>query len=369
MKVDYLKLINFRNYDYIDLSFDKGVHVLVGDNAQGKTNILEALFLAVLGKSFRAGQDEEMIRWECDSSKIDIAFSNQISENLLQITLSKSGVRENTYNGQLRKKRDIIGNLNAVLFCPEDLWLIKGSPAIRRRFLDFTLSQIDKRYYHILLKYNRVILQRNHLLKKVNYEKGKDEILDIWDDQLIDLATELFCSRINLVEELSVIAKEKYTKIAGGAEIFSAHYFIFCKQKNEEVQKVNYREWYARNLRVLRNKDIQKGTTEIGPHKDDVCFFVDSYDAKYFASQGQQRTAIVSLKLAEIEIMKNKLAEYPILLLDDVMSELDQYRRKKIIDEINGKIQTFITGTDKIDGIAKLKATYYSVAAGSIFRI
>ncbi len=368
MKVNRLKLSNFRNYEKIDMFFERGIHNLIGDNAQGKTNLLEAIFLAVLGKSFRAGNDDEMIRWDCASANVEIFYSNYISEHLLQLTMKRDGLRTNILDGNSKRKSEVVGSLNAVLFCTEDLWLIKGSPAIRRKFLDFTLSQIINKYYQYLLQYNRVILQRNHLLKKINYEKQKESLLDAWDDQLSELASQLFYNRIDLINQINIIANNKYKVLSNDGKNFSAAYLIYGVQDNFKINESNYRDWYQKKLRSLRIKDIIRGSTEIGPHKDDIGFFIDNYDAKYYSSQGQQRTAILSLKLAEIEIINNKIGEYPILLLDDVMSELDIHRRKKLIEEVNGKIQTFITGTDKIVWPDKLYYEDYSVVDGSIIK-
>lgn len=369
MKVNRIKLSNFRNYETVDLSFDQGIHSLIGNNAQGKTNILESIFLAVLGKSFRASHDDEMIRWDCDSTNVEIFYSNYISDHLLQLSIKREGLRINTLDGQPKKKSEVLGSLKAVLFCPEDLWLIKGSPGIRRKFLDFTLSQIFNKYYQYLLKYNRVILQRNNLLKKIYYERKKENLLDAWDDQLNELASQLFYNRVDLINQLNITAKNKYNVLSNDGKTFSAVYSIYGLEENLQINESNYREWHQKSLRSLRTKDIIRGSTEIGPHKDDIRFFIDTYDAKYYSSQGQQRTVILSLKLAEIDIVKNKIGEYPILLLDDVMSELDYHRREKLMVEINGKIQTFITATDKINLCDKRNSQYYSVVDGCIIKL
>lgn len=367
MNVERIKLLNFRNYAVFDFSFDPGVHIFTGQNAQGKTNLLEALFLAVLGKSFRAGQDDELIRWNSEQAKIEISFNNMVARHDLNLYLSRDGSRENILNGQGIKKRDIVGYLNAVLFCPEDLWLIKGSPVSRRRFLDFTISQVDRNYYQDLIKFNRVLLQRNNLLKKINQGSAKVTFLDLWDEQLIELAEKMYCRRITVLQQISGLAEQRYDKITDGAEKFSAHYFVFGRATEEK--EANYREWFRHKIQSLRERDIRRGSTEVGPHKDDVIFMIDDYSGKYFASQGQQRTAVLALKLAEIEIMKQTSGEYPILLLDDVMSELDGARRRKLVEEIDGKIQTFLTGTDRFTGLDEIKATYYSVSGGNVAKM
>jgi DNA replication and repair protein RecF len=363
MNITQLQLKNFRNYTDLSLGFDQGVHVFFGCNAQGKTNLLEAIFLAVLGKSFRAGNDDELIRWNTDESNLCIDFQNRIADHSLRFRLKREGNRENFLNEQPVKKKEIIGFLNAVFFSPEDLWLVKGSPAVRRRFLDFEISQVNPPYYQALLQYNRALYQRNHLLKQINDGYAKRNMIDIWDEELIVLADKLVAQRIASSCQLSDIAHRIHHKITNGAEDFSAHYFVFGKAEEKEA---DYKIWYGETLKVSRERDIRRGSTEIGPHKDDLNFTINNYDGKTFASQGQQRTIVLSLKLAEIELMHQQLGEYPLLLLDDVMSELDEKRRVNLIEEIDGKVQTFVTGTEKINALRGLKPTYYSVDCGAV---
>ena len=366
MNVERIKLHNFRNYQELDFSFSQGVHIFTGNNAQGKTNLLEALFLAVLGKSFRAGKDDELIEWGKQSAKIEVEFYNLIASHSLKLDLYRDGTRKNVLDGQAIKKREIVGYLNAVLFCPEDLWLIKGSPSGRRRFIDLMISQVDRNYYQDFIKFNRILLLRNHLLKKIQQQSAKPKLLDIWDDQLIELAVKIHHRRNEVLREISELAGQIYAKITSGMETFSAHYCVF-DQDNTEIDF--YRKWYQKRLFEVRNNDIRRGNTEFGPHKDDINFMIDDYEAKLFGSQCQQRTAALSLKLAEIEMMKNITGEYPILLLDDVMSELDGQRRERLIQEIDGKIQTFMTGTEIAIGLEKFTATYYSVSSGVVERM
>ena len=363
MNIKHLKLYRFRNYQKFNFSFSNGIHIFTGNNAQGKTNILEAIFLAVLGKSFRAGKDEEMIRWEDNEAIIEVDFDNIVSSHFLKIELFREDNRKNYLNGQIISKRNIVGHLNAVLFCPEDLWLIKGGPAARRRFIDFLISQVDRLYYNNYINFNRVILHRNNLLKEIIQNKSKEKYLDVWDEQLIDLADKIYIRRTELLKSLLEISSQIYAKISCGAENFSAHYLVFGQEKSEEI---SYRAWYKNVIEKGRTRDIHRGATEFGPHKDDIAFVIDGHEAKVFGSQGQQRTIILSLKLAELEIMKQIRGENPILLLDDVMSELDDFRRKRLIQEIDGKIQTFITGTEKETALKEISATFYSVSNGSV---
>ena len=366
MNVERIKLQNFRNYREFDFTFSPGVHIFTGNNAQGKTNLLEALFLAVLGKSFRAGNDDELIHWGLQSAKIDVDFCNLVASHSLKLDLFRDGTRKNLLDGQSIKKRDIVGYLNAVLFFPEDLWLIKGSPAGRRRFIDFMISQVDRKYYLDFIKFNRIVLQRNHLLKKINQQAAKGKLLDLWDEQLITLADIIFQRRNEVLRRVSELAGQIYAKITSGVEKFSAYYSVYGQETTEGQ---SYHDWYAKRVLERREYDIRRGTTELGPHKDDIVFLIDEHEAKFFASQGQQRTAVLSLKLAEIEMMKQVTGEYPILLLDDVLSELDGLRRERLIQAIDGKIQTFMTGTEKAIGLEKFSATYYTVSAGAVERV
>lgn len=363
MYINQLQLKNFRNYREISMAFDQGVHVFCGCNAQGKTNLLEAIFLAVLGKSFRAGHDDELIRWDENETTLCISFQNKIAEQTMRFNLKREGTRENILNGQPVKKKDIIGFLNAVFFSPEDLWLIKGSPIIRRRFVDIEISQVNPTYYHSLIQYNRALYQRNHLLKQINEGFAKQNMIDVWDEILIALAEKLVMERVATISKLSDIAYQVHKKITNGAEDFSAHYLIFGSSEEKEN---DYKRWYGDTLKLSRDRDIRRGSTDIGPHKDDLNFTINSRDGKTFASQGQQRTAVLSLKLAEIELMYQHIGEYPLLLLDDVMSELDEKRRINLIEAIDGKVQTFITGTEKINALKGLKPSYYSVDSGSV---
>ena len=361
MHVEQIQLRNYRNYDDIDITFDKSIHVFTGLNAQGKTNLLEAVFLAVLGKSFRASHDDELIKWQAVDSRISIAFTNKIASHLLIVKLRRGERRINILNGQIIKNKELFGLLNAVLFSPDDLCIVKGSPAVRRRFIDFEISQMDNKYYHDFIKYNRVLMQRNNLLKKINDGQEKRSSLDVWDEQLVELSDRLVTKRVAVIQQLSLVANAVHVKITEGSESFSAHYLIYGG-----IEKNNYLKNYQQKLIETREKDIRRGSTEIGSHKDDILFKINDYDCKMLASQGQQRTLILSLKLAELELLYKVDSDYPILLLDDVMSELDEKRRKKLMEAITGKIQTFITGTDSMNYLQGMKRTLYNIDGGII---
>ena len=365
MQIKQVQLNNFRNYHSLSLSFTPGVHIFWGSNAQGKTNLLEAIFIAVLGKSFRANHDDELIRWDANEGSICVNFANKIADYSLQFSFKRENNRENILNGKQVKKKEIIGILNAVFFSPEDLGLIKGNPSQRRRFIDFEISQTDSAYYNALVQYNRAIYQRNHLLKRVNEGQEKRSTIDLWDRQLIELADKIVFERRSTITQLMVIAAKIHNKMTNGTETLSARYFVFGALEQEEEKE--YKNWYSEILRSSREKDIRRGTTEFGPHRDDIIFEINSFNGKTFASQGQQRTIVLSLKLAEIELMLRNSGEYPILLLDDVMSELDEKRRFKLIEEIDGKVQTFITGTERLNMLDELNPVYYKVDSGAVY--
>ena len=367
MFVTKVYLDNFRNYESLELNFDEGMHLFFGNNAQGKTNLIEAIFLAAMGKSFRAGNDNDLIHWKAIEGKIAVFFSNKVAENEVSFILRRNERRESILNRKNVRNREIIGALNAVLFSPEDLWLVKGNPSGRRRFIDFSLSQSDPLYYQNLIKYNRTLIQRNHLLKNINEGLEKRNLLEPWNEQLVSLATKIVWSRIERIELLLKEGNSIHEKITAGAEKISARYFIYGENENR-IEKEQYENWYRERIASLCNKDILRGTTDCGPHKDDIEFGINSYDAKLFASQGQQRTIVLALKMAEIEIMHTIKGEYPILLLDDVMSELDEKRKKNLVEAISGKVQTFITGAGELDCLRLVKHNCYHISGGQVYQ-
>ena len=245
MLVEQVALKNFRNYSSLEMAFDSGVHLFSGDNAQGKTNLLEAIFLSAMGKSFRAGHDDELIGWEAGEGNVEVRFSNRIAAHAMNFKFRRGEGRENILNGRPVRKKELIGLMNAVLFSPEDLWLIKGNPAARRRFLDFELSQTDSLYYQDLMRYNRILVQRNQLLKRISEGSEKSGVLDPWDEHLIALAVKIVGRRLERVERLSDEAGEIHGKITGGAENFSARYLIYGEKTTVSGE---YGDWYRETL-------------------------------------------------------------------------------------------------------------------------
>ena len=314
MVIDSLDLKNYRNYDILDMNFDKNVNIIYGDNAQGKTNILESIYMCATSRSHRGSKDKEMIR-----------FGE-----------SESHIKANVLNGiPIKKAVDLFGIIQIVLFSPEDLNIIKNGPSERRRFMDMELSQLNKIYLSNLVNYNKVLVQRNKLLKELSFNMT-DELLstlDIWDMQLVHYGRSIIDGRIKFVEELNDIISSIHSNLTGSKEKLVVEYAPYTTAERLEDM-----------VSASRDKDIRYKSTGIGPHKDDLVFYINGQDVRKYGSQGQQRTTALSLKLSEIELVKKLTKDNPILLLDDVLSELDSNRQNYLLNSI-GDIQTIITCT------------------------
>lgn len=364
MRVDKLVLRNYRNYEMLEVDFTSNVNIFIGDNAQGKTNILEAIYLGAVGRSHRTAEDDDLVKWEKDSASVDLFFTRHGVDNKVGFRLIKGRNKEILFNDFAIKPREVIGSLTAVMFSPEDLWLIKGAPALRRRFLDTEISQAMPLYYRNLLQYTRVVNQRNHLLKKIHDRKSQPELLDSWDEQLAKLAVFLVTKRLEAVKKLGMLAKLMHRRLTGSRENLSLAYNLAGGEGGAAPDDLY--NWYRGKLSQDRVVDIARGSTSVGPHRDDVILRVNEKDLRNFGSQGQQRTGILALKLAELEFLKSETGEYPVLLLDDVMSELDGLRREQLLSFIRDRIQTFITATDAALFPAVRAGRYYRVNAGTI---
>lgn len=350
MKIDLLTLYNYRNYNNLNLKLSSNINIFTGFNAQGKTNIIEAIYFSSLGISHRTRTEGDLILWGKDEASINVKFSKRDINSILKIILKKNKRKELNFNGEIIKQKDLPGLLTMILFSPEDLMLIKGPPLQRRRFLDIELSQISLLYYNQLVQYNKILLQRNNLLKKIKENNKLINMLDMWDEQLAKSAAFIVDKRLKNVDKLNKLAQYTHAYISGDKERLEIKYNM-CKNNINLSVDIKYNQlydWYINNLKKYRKNDIFKGSTSIGPHRDDIYFFINDIDLKSFGSQGQQRSAVLSLKLAELELLKNETGEYPVLLLDDVMSELDNNRRNSLLEFLQKKnIQTLITATDK----------------------
>ena len=363
MRVKKLILRNFRNYVNLNLTFTQNINIFIGSNAQGKTNILEAIHLCAMGQSHRTHVEHELIRWQEEAAMIDIHFSRQDVDNRLTLRLSKSKNKGILLNDCNIKPRELIGSLNVVLFSPEDLFLIKGAPAGRRHFLDGEISQASPNYYCQLVQYNRIILQRNNLLKKIRENKAKQDILESWDEQLSKTASFIILKRLEAVKKLAMLANLMHRKITNNKENLALTYSC---HGSDSTDINDFQGWYLQKLKEQKKEDIFRGSTSVGPHRDDLIINVNGVNLRTFGSQGQQRTGALALKLAELEFIKSETREYPVLLLDDVMSELDAARREQLLSFIREKIQTFITATEERYFPEQKIGKYYRVENGTV---
>lgn len=318
------------------MNFDEKINIIYGDNAQGKTNILESMYVCATSKSHRGSKDREIIRFDNDESHIKVNVKKNDMNYRIDMHLKKNKPKGIAVNGiPIKRAVELFGILNIVFFSPEDLNIIKNGPSERRRFIDMELSQLDKIYLDCLINYNKVVNQRNSLLKEYAFSGREDIIssLDIWDMQLVKYGNDVIKSREKFVKEINDLVKSIHTKLSGDREQLEIIYEPCVKEQDFESELV-----------LVRDRDLKFKCTNIGPHKDDMCFLINGMDVRKYGSQGQQRTAALSLKLAEIELVKQIIHDTPVLFLDDVLSELDSRRQNFLLDSI-GNIQTMITCT------------------------
>ena len=318
------------------MNFDEKINIIYGDNAQGKTNILESMYVCATSKSHRGSKDREIIRFDNDESHIKVNVKKNDMNYRIDMHLKKNKPKGIAVNGiPIKRAVERFGILNIVFFSPEDLNIIKNGPSERRRFIDMELSQLDKIYLDCLINYNKVVNQRNSLLKEYAFSGREDIIssLDIWDMQLVKYGNDVIKSREKFVKEINDLVKSIHTKLSGDREQLEIIYEPCVKEQDFESELVR-----------VRDRDLKFKCTNIGPHKDDMCFLINGMDVRKYGSQGQQRTAALSLKLAEIELVKQIIHDTPVLFLDDVLSELDSRRQNFLLDSI-GNIQTMITCT------------------------
>ncbi|MBR3644982.1 MAG: DNA replication/repair protein RecF [Lachnospiraceae bacterium] len=334
MIVKKLELSNFRNYDNLEIDFDKSINILYGNNAQGKTNILEAVYMSGTAKSHRSNKDAEIIRFGSAEAHIKLFIEKNEREYRIDMHLKNGRSKGIAINGiPIRKASELFGVFNVIFFSPEDLSIIKNGPVERRRFIDLELCQLDKIYVYNLTNYSKVLAQRNKLLKDIGFRKDLTDTLDIWDMQLAEYGKNIIRRRYDFINQMNEIVRPIHSKLSNNLEELKIIY-------NPNVEIENFEQTLINN----RERDIITKTTNSGPHRDDIRFFDGDIDLKKFGSQGQQRTVALSLKLAEIELVKKIIKDSPVLLLDDVMSELDDKRQNHLLDSIKD-IQTIITCT------------------------
>lgn len=334
MIIKLIELSHFRNYNILSMPLDNETNILCGDNAQGKTNILEALYLCSTTKSHKGSKDKELIKLNENEAHIRMTIEKNKMLHTIDMHLKKNKSKGIAIDGvPIRKSSELIGLVNIVFFSPEDLSIIKNGPSERRRFIDIELCQLDKIYLHNLIKYNKIINQRNNLLKQIPHNQQLIDTLGIWNAQLLQYGSCIIERRKAFVDEMNEIIAPIHSRLSGGKEVLSIQYA-------PNVEK----EFFSQKLEQSIEKEIFQKTTLTGPHRDDICFMIGNIDIRKFGSQGQQRTVALSLKLAEIELLKKTVKDNPILLLDDVLSELDRNRQNYLLESIKD-IQTIITCT------------------------
>ena len=359
MFIKRLQMLNYRNYNALDIELCPNVNVFMGDNAQGKTNILEAIYYCAFAKSHRTSKDKELINWNGEHAFISVDVGRERLDKRIDISILKDGKKSIRINKiKIKKIGELFGNFNVVMFSPEDLRIIKDSPGVRRKFIDMELCQLNPKYYYNLVQYNKVLNERNILLRN---RSTSSEMLEIYDMQLVEFGYNIIRERIKYIESLNKYAEKIHSDITSGKEKINFKYISTIKDLE------NIKENFYTLLEKNRSKDCDRGITSIGPHRDDFFVYINDIDTKSYGSQGQQRTAVLTMKFSSLEIIKELTGEFPVLLLDDVLSELDFNRKKYILSTI-GQIQTVITCTGIEDLYEYLdeKAKVFKVKNGEI---
>jgi DNA replication and repair protein RecF len=371
MYIEELALKDYRNYEKLSVEFENKVNVILGENAQGKTNVMESIYVLAMAKSHRTSNDKDLIRWDQEYAKIEGRVQKHHSSLPLQLVISKKGKKAKCNHIEQQKLSQYVGNMNVVMFAPEDLNLVKGSPQVRRRFIDMEIGQVSPIYLHDMSQYQKILQQRNHFLKMMQIKKQTDQtMLEILTEQFIDMAAKIVMKRFEFLRLLQEWAKPIHNGISRGLEALEISYkpsVDVLEGQDLSKMKACFEEKFSK----VRMREIERGTTLFGPHRDDLLFFVNGRDVQTFGSQGQQRTTALSVKLAEIELIHSEIREYPILLLDDVLSELDDYRQSHLLNTIQGRVQTFVT-TTSVDGIhhqTLREASTYEVESGVIKKV
>ena len=342
MIITRAQLTSFRSYEACELTPCEGVNVLLGDNGQGKTNVLEALYLCCTGRSHRTRQDRELIRWGAEYASVKLWAQRRDGSHDVEIVLPALGRRRIRIAGQeAARSGELMGHVTGVLFSPEDLRTVKDGPAERRRFVDMALSQVRPAYYYALQRYARALKQRNEALKAIAAQPALTATLDAWDEQLAAAGAELTVHRRAYIEQLNRVAAEIHRDISDARERLEIRYLPSVDAGDDAQSGLEA-------LFGARETDLRRMTTAVGAHRDDVQILVEGRDVRAFGSQGQQRTAALSMRLSELDVMREEIGEWPMLMLDDVMSELDPGRRRQLVSRLKG-IQTFITCTDAED--------------------
>ena len=364
MYVKSLELRNFRNYDKVLIEPGEGVTVFAGENAQGKTNILEALHLCCLGRSHRTPRDEELIRWGEDAARVGIKTVQQDGTHEVTVLLSRAQKKKKIVRiGERQAERigELFGHVCGVLFSPEDLMIVKSGPSERRRFIDMQLSQLRPAYFYALQRAVRTLNQRNALLREIAKTPSLLPTLDMWDEQLARCGAQIALSRREAIEKLSGYAQKAHASLTQGREDLRLWYISQTADAQDPYERLMER------LHAARAEDLRRMSTSVGIHRDDIGISINGKEARTFASQGQQRSAVLALKLAQLELAWHERGEAPVLMLDDVMSELDPGRRRQLLERID-RVQTFVTCTDVSDLAGAKQGAVYHVSSGRLSR-
>ena len=344
MHIQTLHLYSFRNYTETSVVPSAGFNVLLGRNAQGKTSLLEAIYLLATARSWRAGRDAELIRWGVEHARVSAKIARgQRNDVEVEISLSraeKKQVRVNTI--RQTKLADLMSQVNVVLIEPHDVEIVRGEPSCRRRFLDLEISQIQPQYCHLLVNYRRVLEQRNRLLRDLQARRSGDGVLRVWDEQVVIYGSKILERRLEFVKRAAALARIIHSQITDGAESLEVRYAPSVDLGSAEAA-AGIAAILQNRLEEVREEEIRRGMTLVGPQRDDLIFTVDGVDARIYGSHGQQRTIALSLRLAELEAMEEAAGEPPIVLLDDVMTDLDEERRAHVFEMTRGRCQTFLT--------------------------
>ncbi|WP_326911283.1 DNA replication/repair protein RecF [Sedimentibacter sp. MB31-C6] len=348
MIVNSLKLRDYRNLKEVNIDLDSVLNIFIGDNGQGKTNLLESIYLCSIGRTFRLNKESELINFEENKSLVELSLIKNNYKINIELILEKNKRKQVFINKvKLDKTSEMIGILNNVIFTPDDMKIIKGSPVERRKFINIDISQIKPKYKYLLAKYKKIITERNIILKNYCTKPDNKDIINIWNDYLINIGTEIIYYRNEYINNLKKFTIDIYSDISGNKEKLDINYICNIGNVND-MDKSDIKDLFRKKISSNFQQELQKCTTLYGPNKDDLSIKINGKECKYFGSQGQQRSAILAVKLAEIEIIKNEIGEYPILLLDDVLSELDSKRKGYLLNYIKN-IQTVITTTDDND--------------------
>ncbi len=347
MRIRRLTLRNYRNHEKTEMFFHPSLNIMVGDNGEGKTNIIESIYYLATGRSHRSSKDNDIVNW--DSPFFSIYGEIEIRTRCLtfEVLYERNGKKRiKVNNKEIQKLSELIGKFNTVIFSPETINIVRGAPQERRRYLDFAASQASSQYFYYLQHYHHVLTQRNHLLKNLLDKKGSEETLQIWNEQLVTTGTEVIQRRVSLIKKIQALCLPFHQSLTDQEESLGIEYQSSIGSSDKMTGKEDIQEVFKEKLIKNERIDKKRGYTTVGPHRDDILLVANGMDIRNYGSQGQQRTAALSLKLGEKELIESEKGEKPVLLLDDVMSELDNQRRKFLLKILDGSFQSFITTTN-----------------------